>query len=83
MKALCSERYEDWTNRFSSIGLKCMELTGDTEMDDYFDLQDVHIILTTPVRCAAVGFVDLDSVFVLLHKCEHLKCNFINVIAFY
>lgn len=49
MKALCSERYENWTNRFSPIGLKCMELTGDTEMDDYFDLQDVHVILTTPV----------------------------------
>ena len=49
MKALCAERYEDWTSRFAPVGLKCMELTGDTEMDDYFDLQDVHIILTTPV----------------------------------
>ncbi|KAK2182934.1 hypothetical protein NP493_332g03018 [Ridgeia piscesae] len=50
MKALCAERYEDWTSRFTPVGLKCMELTGDTEMDDYFDLQDVHIILTTPEK---------------------------------
>ena len=49
MKALCSERYEDWTEKFGPLGIKCKELTGDTELDDYFELQDVHIILTTPV----------------------------------
>jgi len=50
MKALCSERYEDWTSRFGGVlGLKCRELTGDSSMYDYSELQDVHIILTTPV----------------------------------
>ena len=49
MKALCSERYEDWKTSFGSLGLKCKELTGDTEMDDYFELQEVDIVLTTPV----------------------------------
>jgi len=49
MKALCSERYEDWNSRFSGLGLKCLELTGDSMMYDYSELQDVHIILTTPV----------------------------------
>ena len=49
MKALCSEKYEDWTEKFGPLGIKCKELTGDTELDDYFELQDVHIILTTPV----------------------------------
>ncbi len=49
MKALCSERYEDWTAKFGPLGMKCKELTGDTELDDYFELQDVHIVLTTPV----------------------------------
>ncbi|PBK92990.1 P-loop containing nucleoside triphosphate hydrolase protein [Armillaria gallica] len=29
-KALCSERYRDWTAKFSSLGIKCCELTGDT-----------------------------------------------------
>lgn len=50
MKALCAEKCEDWTERFGPLGLKCKELTGDTELDDYFELQDVHIILTTPVH---------------------------------
>ena len=49
MKALCTERYEDWCAKFNPLGLKCKELTGDTEIDDYFEFQDVHIILTTPV----------------------------------
>lgn len=49
MKALCSERYDDWSSRFGGLGLKCLELTGDSLMYDYSELQDVHIILTTPV----------------------------------
>ena len=50
IKALCTERQEDWTAKFGPLGLKSQELTGDSEMDDYFELQDVNIILTTPVR---------------------------------
>ena len=56
MKALCSERYEDWTEKFGPHGIKCKELTGDTELDDYFELQDVHIILTTPVSIHVLNF---------------------------
>ncbi|KAG5647300.1 hypothetical protein DXG03_000837 [Asterophora parasitica] len=29
-KALCSERYRDWTAKFDPLGIKCAELTGDT-----------------------------------------------------
>ncbi|XP_064621106.1 probable ATP-dependent DNA helicase HFM1 [Lineus longissimus] len=50
MKALCSERCEDWKNKFEPLGLKCMELTGDTEIDDWFELQNVNIIMTTPEK---------------------------------
>ena len=50
VKALCSERYDDWKRRFGPLGLQCQELTGDTELDDYSLLQNVHIIFTTPVR---------------------------------
>ena len=49
IKALCSERYEDWRNKFGSLGLTCLELTGDSDIDYMFDLEEVHIILTTPV----------------------------------
>ncbi|XP_071110692.1 probable ATP-dependent DNA helicase HFM1 [Haliotis cracherodii] len=34
VKALCSERYLDWKRKFQPHGLSCMELTGDTEMDE-------------------------------------------------
>ena len=54
MKALCSERYEDWSKKFNRVGLTCKELTGDSEMDDYFELQKAHIVMTTPVRMVAV-----------------------------
>ena len=50
IKALCSERFEDWKQKFGGLGLQCRELTGDTEIDDYYELQDAHIIFTTPVR---------------------------------
>ncbi|XP_077580372.1 putative ATP-dependent DNA helicase HFM1 isoform X1 [Stigmatopora nigra] len=50
IKALCSQCFENWTNKFGPLGLKCKELTGDTEIDDFFEIQDAHIILTTPEK---------------------------------
>ena len=49
MKALCSERYEDWKAKFGPLGLRCAELTGDSQLDDYFGLQNAQIVMTTPV----------------------------------
>ena len=49
IKALCSQRFEDWKHKFGPLGLTCKELTGDTEIDDFFEIQDAHIIMTTPV----------------------------------
>ncbi|XP_019646641.1 PREDICTED: LOW QUALITY PROTEIN: probable ATP-dependent DNA helicase HFM1 [Branchiostoma belcheri] len=50
MKALCSERYLDWKEKFGPLGLKCQELTGDSEIDDYYQLRDCHVVLTTPEK---------------------------------
>ena len=50
IKALCSERYNDWKDKLEPLGLKCMELTGDTEVDDFYRLQEVQVILTTPEK---------------------------------
>ncbi|XP_072297913.1 probable ATP-dependent DNA helicase HFM1 [Eucyclogobius newberryi] len=50
IKALCSQCFENWKRKFSPLGLKCKELTGDTEIDDFFEIQDSHIILTTPEK---------------------------------
>lgn len=49
IKALCSERYDEWQEKFGPLGLKCCELTGDSQLDDYFELQNANIVLTTPV----------------------------------
>ncbi|MBZ3870683.1 putative ATP-dependent DNA helicase HFM1, partial [Sciurus carolinensis] len=50
IKALCSQRFEDWKEKFGPFGLNCKELTGDTVMDDLFEIQHAHIIMTTPVH---------------------------------
>eukprot|EP00731_Ephydatia_muelleri_P023090 Em0015g673a len=50
IKALCTERYEDWQAKFGPLGLQCCELTGDTQLDDYAELQNAHIIATTPEK---------------------------------
>ncbi|KAF6109034.1 helicase for meiosis 1 [Phyllostomus discolor] len=50
IKALCSQRFDDWKEKFGPIGLKCKELTGDTLMDDLFEIQHAHIIMTTPEK---------------------------------
>ncbi|XP_066930913.1 probable ATP-dependent DNA helicase HFM1 [Clytia hemisphaerica] len=50
IKALCSERYQDWTSKFGPFALKCTELTGDTDIDDFQELHKAHIVFTTPVR---------------------------------
>ncbi|XP_067309186.1 probable ATP-dependent DNA helicase HFM1 isoform X2 [Pseudorasbora parva] len=50
IKALCSQRYESWKQKFGPLGLNCKELTGDTEIDDIFEIQDAHLIFTTPEK---------------------------------
>ncbi|XP_038193967.1 probable ATP-dependent DNA helicase HFM1 isoform X4 [Arvicola amphibius] len=50
IKALCSQRFDDWKEKFGSMGLNCKELTGDTVMDDLFEIQHTHIIMTTPEK---------------------------------
>ncbi|KFM00688.1 putative ATP-dependent DNA helicase HFM1, partial [Aptenodytes forsteri] len=50
IKALCSQRFDDWKEKFGPIGLSCKELTGDTVMDDLFEIHHAHIIITTPEK---------------------------------
>ncbi|XP_054713852.1 probable ATP-dependent DNA helicase HFM1 [Uloborus diversus] len=50
IKSLCNERYEDWKKKFQPLGANCIQLTGDTETEDYFELQKYSIILTTPEK---------------------------------
>ena len=52
-KALCEERYEDWTRRLTDInvGIQCAMITGDAEPGDSFrDAAAANVILTTPEK---------------------------------
>ncbi|XP_053929311.1 probable ATP-dependent DNA helicase HFM1 [Cuculus canorus] len=50
IKALCNQRFDDWKEKFGPIGLSCKELTGDTVVDDLFEIHHAHIIITTPEK---------------------------------
>lgn len=50
VKALCSERFQDWRAKFSPLGLSCREYTGDTDEYDLDSLSSYHLILTTPEK---------------------------------
>lgn len=50
MKALVQDKYREWEQRFSSLGVKCQELTSDSGPINVQDLQDTDIILTTPEK---------------------------------
>ncbi|KAH8730738.1 nucleotide-sugar transporter-domain-containing protein [Phaeosphaeriaceae sp. PMI808] len=49
-KALCSERQRDWETKFTPLGLKCVELTGDSDSADVGNVQSANIIITTPEK---------------------------------
>ncbi|KAL6712203.1 ATP-dependent DNA helicase MER3 [Coniothyrium glycines] len=53
-KALCSERQRDWEKKFSVVGLKCAELTGDSNAADLRNVQTANIIITTPEKWDSV-----------------------------
>lgn len=53
-KALCAERQRDWGKKFSQVGLKCAELTGDSDAADLRSVQSANIIITTPEKWDSV-----------------------------
>lgn len=53
-KALCSERKRDWEKKFALIGLKCTELTGDTEFHQLAEVKSGDVIVTTPEKWDSV-----------------------------
>ncbi|CAL4081527.1 unnamed protein product, partial [Meganyctiphanes norvegica] len=50
LKALVSERYLDWRQKFGNLGVVCAEVTGDTDHDDITVIKDSQVILTTPEK---------------------------------
>ncbi|KAJ3703908.1 hypothetical protein LUZ61_007613 [Rhynchospora tenuis] len=53
-KALVQEKVRDWKHKFGSLGINCLEMTGDNEFSNFKSIQDSDIILTTPEKFDAV-----------------------------
>ncbi|KAL7272695.1 ATP-dependent DNA helicase MER3 [Rhizina undulata] len=49
-KALCAERKRDWEKKFSTLGLVCTEMTGDTDHAQLRGVKNGDIIITTPEK---------------------------------
>jgi ATP-dependent DNA helicase HFM1/MER3 len=49
-KSLCAERQRDWEKKFTPLGLRCTEFTGDTELAQIAHVRDAGIIITTPEK---------------------------------
>jgi len=52
-KALCEERYADWSKRLGAmnLGLEVVLVTGDGDPGDAFrDLKAAHLVVTTPEK---------------------------------
>ncbi|XP_052747667.1 probable ATP-dependent DNA helicase HFM1 [Galleria mellonella] len=49
VKALCTERLTEWYPKFTQLGLLCIEVTGDTDVD-FNQLKPYRIIITTPEK---------------------------------
>jgi hypothetical protein len=43
-RALCEERYADWTEKFTQLGLRVAQVTGDTQHVDFGGLSGVDIM---------------------------------------
>lgn len=49
-KALCAERFRDWSRKFASFNLQCAEMTGDSTALDLRGVQNAAIIISTPEK---------------------------------
>ncbi|TPX35525.1 hypothetical protein SmJEL517_g02136 [Synchytrium microbalum] len=54
-KALCNERTVDWQKKFRNLGIKCNELTGDTDYVSVAEIRRSNIIVTTPEKWDSIS----------------------------
>lgn len=54
LKALVRERFDDWSERFGKIGVKVIELTGET-LPTAKSLIEANILVATPEKFDAVS----------------------------
>ncbi|KAG2147242.1 Sec63 Brl domain-containing protein [Suillus cothurnatus] len=61
-KALCTEKYKEWTTKFGSLGIPSCELTGDTVVFGkgvWGDAKNARIIVTTARSRSTRGLITL------------------------
>ncbi len=50
MKSLCGERFRDWSTKFSNLGVRCLELTGDSISTEGASIGRFDLVITTPEK---------------------------------
>ncbi|KAL5212478.1 hypothetical protein ABZP36_023325 [Zizania latifolia] len=55
MKALVQEKLRDWSMKLESLGINCLEMTGDNEFYNIKSIHDADLILTTPEKFDSVS----------------------------
>ena len=66
-KALCEERYRDWSKRLLDINseINCVKVTGDSSPDTFSSVATAHVILTTPEKWDSVTRKWTDHLFLI------------------
>lgn len=68
MKALVQEKMRDWKVKLGSLGINCLEMTGDSEFFNKKAIHDSDLILTTPevyVTTCFASYYDLNKPLLL------------------
>uniref|UniRef100_J3LET8 DNA 3'-5' helicase n=1 Tax=Oryza brachyantha TaxID=4533 RepID=J3LET8_ORYBR len=55
MKALVQEKLRDWNMKLGSLGINCLEITGDNDFYNIKSIHDADLILTTPEKFDSVS----------------------------
>ncbi|KAJ8927311.1 hypothetical protein NQ314_020225, partial [Rhamnusium bicolor] len=50
IKSLCQERLIDWHKKFSTFGINCISVTGDSENVNFHHLVNHNLIISTPEK---------------------------------
>lgn len=72
-KALCQERYQDWSKRLSQIdeSIECVLITGDNSNESsgnygvIHDIASAHIVLTTPEKWDSITRKWTDNLYLI------------------
>lgn len=50
IKALCTEKFNEWEERFCALGVNCVKITGDSDLSELHAVRTAQLIITTPEK---------------------------------